>query len=228
MTTQPVHPSRKPGQPYDAHVHQDWASNVLEAQHEEALYAYGELALFTMMWRPADFEAGLVGRCTVCFGGATSRQAAAFQQPAQRECPSCYGTTYEGGFRAQIIRPALMADRNSEVTDQARGVVVTDTIAFETTADFTLHKGDYVFRFDNSRFQVEEKSEAVVRPGFGPPLSPDSFAGASTAHKEETTSVAYRILPTDPMTLATMLSYRGPLRVGDLSVNDVIRTRGYI
>lgn len=223
-----VNPARKPSQPYRTSGYQQWAAHLVESQHEEALYLVGELALFTLMWRPADFEAGRVGRCSECFGGAKSRQAAAFEQPLKRECTKCFGTTFEGGFRAQIVRPTLFADRNSEMRDEARGTVVSDTIRIETTGDFTLHKDDYVFRADNTRFQAEEKTEDVMRPGFGNPSGADSLAGTSTLHMEETTSVAFRIPPTTPQGLRALLGGYGPFLVDDIRGSDIVAPGGYV
>lgn len=223
-----VHPSRKEDQPYRANTDMQWAGNLVQAQHEEALYAFGELAIFTMMWRPIDFENGLVGHCTVCYDGPSARQAAAFKQPTRKECPDCFGTTYEGGYRAQIIRPTIIADRTAEMTDVPRGTVTIDTLSFETTSDFVLHKGDYLFRFDNTRFQCEEKAEAVIRDGFGPPVSDESFAGPSTAHLEDQTSVAYLIPPLDPVAIQTVLGIPGPFTVAQMEAMDTLSPNGYL
>jgi hypothetical protein len=226
--TEAVHPSRKPGQPYLASQHQPWSANLLESQHQEALYAFGELVLFTLMWRPADFEEGRVNHCPVCYAGNDSRYAKAFDQPTKRECEACFGTTFEGGFRAQVVRPVLLADRNVETTEVQRGVVSNDTIRFETTGDFTLRKDDYLFRADNSRFQVEERNEDVMRDGFGSPPAPDSMAGSSTAHMEEITTVAFKISPTTPAALRSLLGHRGPFHVDDLSASDLVKPQGYV
>jgi len=223
-----VNPARKPSQPYRSSGYQPWAANLVESQHEEALYAVGELALFTLMWRPVDFEAGRVDRCSVCFSGTKARQAAAFEQPTKRECPNCFGTTFEGGYRAQIIRPSLFADRNSEMRDEARGTVVSDTIRIETTGDFILHKDDYVFRADNTRFQAEEKTEDVMRPGFGTPAIADSLAGTSTLHREETTSVAFLIPPTSVQGLRSLLGHYGPFIVEEITAADIVAPGGYV
>lgn len=222
-----AHPSRKDGQPFRTERVMEWAGDQVQGSHDEALYAFGELALFTLMWRTMDFKDGLVDRCSTCFEGPASRAAAAFKQPSVNECPDCFGSTFEGGFRAQIVRPTIVADRDAEVTDQARGVVRLDTLRFETTSDFTLHKGDYIFRYDNTRFQCEEKDEGVVRTGFGPPNRADSFVGSSTGHLEEETSVAYRI-PPDPATLDAMLDIDGSFTVSVITALDVVRPGGYI
>jgi hypothetical protein len=221
-------PARKESQPYRPADHQYWGSALVEDQHVEALYMWGELAVYTLMWRPIDHEQGLVDRCPRCFDGAMSRQARAFGQATESECPECYGTTFEDGFRAQIIRPTIFADRNSEMRDESRGTVVSDTIMVDTTGDFTMHKGDYIFRYDNTRWQVEEKREAVVRPGFGPPQHVDSFAGTTTARRDDQTTVSFKIPPTDPIILRDVLGTYGGAILPDLDLFTVVRPGGYL
>lgn len=223
---------RKNEQPYQGAVHQGWSHDSVQASHEEALYAFGELGLFTLMWRPVDHEAGLVEHCSVCWASGddkTRRRAEAYNQPTQRECPNCYGTTWEGGYRAQIIRPVIFQDRNVETTDEARGVVTTDTVSIETTGEFTMRKGDYLFRFDNTRFQGEEKGEAVLSSGFGPSFSTESFGGGPvTLHMEEKTTVAFLIPPTDPAVIWGLLAKQGPFYVDNLREFDDLAPNGYI
>lgn len=186
--------SRK--QPYVVPGKQQWTSDWVVAQHMEALYAVGENCLFTLMWRALDVANGLVEYCSNCF--ENDRAAKAFgQPPSKKDCPVCYGTGFEGGFRAQIIRPAIWSDRNSEVVDDRSGTTTMDSLQVETTPDFVFRKGDFIFRGDGSRYQAEEKSEGVVRTGFGVPDSLDSFKGTiPVARLEDPTSVAFLIPPT--------------------------------
>lgn len=218
--------ARKFTQPYLAPGPQIWGPRTVSSAHEEALLAYGEYGIFTLMWRPADYDAGLVGKCSVCFTGPKAQQAAAFNQPTKRECPSCYGTTFEGGYRAQIIRPMIMSDRATVVADQREGTTETDTIQFETTSDFTFTLGDYVIRFDNTRFQCETKAEVVIRTGFDSPTSAESLSSMAVAHKEAETSVAFLLPPADPSPLVDLM---GPFHVQDPGAFNVeIRPGGYL
>ena len=98
----------------------------------------------------------------------------------------------------------------------------------ETTTDFTMTRGDYIFRNDNSRYQTETRNEAVLRTGFAPPNPLDSFAGSTVAHLEEHTSVAFRIPPTDPATLNSMIGTPGSFTVQSLRTGDFIRPGGYL
>lgn len=182
--------SRK--QPWYLRPKEHWASEQVVAQHMEALWMYGEPCLFTMMWRAQDHEEGLVELCSQCMG----RSSVAFKQPERKKCPNCYGTTFEGGIKSQIIRPTLFNDRNSEMTDSIRGTVTIDTLMVETTPDFSFRKGDFIFRADGSRFQGEEKGEGIVRTGFGNPDPDDSFRGTiPSVRLEDPTSIAYTIPP---------------------------------
>lgn len=205
MAVDPGSRSRK--QPYVVSPRQRWSSDWVVAQHVEALWLYGEMCLFTMMWRPQDEEAGLVQRCSVCY--VTSRSAQAFNQPPSKKgCSNCYGTTFEGGIRAQVIRPAIFSDRNTDTSDTPQGTVVQDSLQVETTGDFDFLRGDYIFRADGSRYQAEEKGEGVLRTGFGTPLTRDSFRGSiPVARLEDPTAVAFTIPPLDPRVLAVWLGH---------------------
>lgn len=208
---------------------QGWADDWFHAGHVQALLAYGELAMFTLMWTERDHDLGLVGRCQTCFDGVKSRQAAAFKQATERKCPDCFGTTYEGGFRAQIVRPVIMADRNVETSEEARGVVTSDSMAIETTGDFTLRRGDYLFRADGTRFQCEEGKETVLRTGFQSPARARSAALTSTAKMDDATSVAYFIPPRDPALLRIALGQADySADILDLRALETVRPNGYI
>ncbi len=217
--------ARKFTQPIRTSVQQPYARYGVGSSHEEALDSFGEFGIFTLMWRQPDFDKGLVDRCPPCWNGVHSQQAKAFRQPQERECPACFGTTFEGGYRAQIIRPLLVSDRADVISEEERGVMTTDTLQFETTSDFTLTLGDYLFRFDNTRYQCEQNTELVMRTGFGSPFAAESLQGLATAHLEAPTSVAYKIPPAD----TSMLTTAGGFNMADLdSLNVLVRPGGYI
>ncbi len=184
---------------------QPWASDQVVAQHVEALWLVGEAAMFIMMWRPQDHEAGLVPLCPSC---SSDRSARAFNQPERKKCPICYGTTFLGGIRQVLLRPAIFNDRNIELVDGVRGTNYSDTIMIETTPDFIFHKGDYIFRGDGARFQAEEKGEGVLRTGFHHADTKESFRGTiPSARMEDPTAVAF-ILPPSPAEVREILSER--------------------
>lgn len=221
--------ARDPQQPFFGYPTQQWGGALIENSHTEALYAYGEFALFTLMWRVEDFEAGLVGRCPTCYLG--DRGAAVFQQSPLIKCPDCYGTTFEGGFRAQIIRPAIIV--HSSPTDDAtiRGDLNIDNINMETSTDFVMHHGDYVFREDGDRYQTSEKQEDSVHDGFSVMDSQSPYvANIAEAKLEDPTSVAYTI-PVEvgggSATLHDLLD-RSNFGVHTATAADVLRPNGYL
>lgn len=213
-------------QPYWTPITQGWASNILESSHVDALYMFGEWALFTMFWRVQDETAGLVGRCPSCYAG--SREAQAFGQPERKKCPDCYGTSFEGGFRAQIVRPALFADRNIETTDTEHGTVISDAIHVETTGDFAMKAGDLVVRYDGTRFKVEEKDESILRTGFSPPVEVSYSGNIPLAHLDDPTSPSFLVPPTSASALRALLTPPNTHLVPDLSTQETIRPNGYL
>jgi hypothetical protein len=173
-----------------------WATQQVLDSHHDALYSHGEYAMFVLMWHPGDFRAGLVGRCQVC-SAQSSRAFAAYEQPTRRRCPSCFGTTFEGGYRARIVRPSLWLDRTQDTVEGRRGEVRTSYLALETTFDFTLHAGDYIFRLGGDRYACAELDSPPVRTGFESPAEQLYVGGVvDKVALEDPSSVAYAIPPT--------------------------------
>lgn len=206
-----------------------YSRDHLAASHREALLAFGEHALFVLMWQAADHRAGLVGRCPACYAG--DRLAQAYGQAPRERCPECFGTTYQGGYRARVVRPALFADSAPDSTDGPRGAQVSDSLSLETTGDLTIRHGDYVFRGDRTRWRVQQASGPVLRDGLDGPDPDERAAGTvGQATYEDEASVAQTIPPTDDELASWLRAYpagahlppdfsgledvRGPLVVG--------------
>lgn len=199
--------------PYYLREPQDWALAQEIQRHTQALYTIGEWVYLVLMWHELDFAAGLVERCSRCWSGAPTdreqRVAQAYAQPTQVDCPVCFGTTFEGGYRARIVRPAILADVEETERQDARGSVHPATLSVETLVDFRLRAGDYLFRADGSRWRLSAVQRTMVRTGYAHPAQ----AAAAVAYKargglEERTSVAYRIPPTDKLAIRQVLGQR--------------------
>lgn len=191
-------------------------------RHNEALYAFGEYSMFVLMWRIPDFAAGLVTRCHVCY--ARGRTSDAYGQSDKEKCLNCYGTTFEGGIRAQIVRPALWVDNDEDtiVTDARGQMTHSADRLVQTTADFTMRTNDYVFRYDGTRWQIGVPTGDRIHTGFGPIGSAGSLIGFNIngVNKEDEASVAY-LIPPDQASLMTMLNVTGtrqPLDWGSLDI----------
>lgn len=196
--------------PYYLREPQNWAVAQEIARHAQALYSIGEWVYLVLMWHQLDFAAGLVARCSRCWGGAPTskerRVSEVYAQPTQNECPTCFGTTFEGGYRARIVRPALLADVEETERQDAKGSMHPASLSVETTADFRLRPGDYLVRADGSRWQLSAVSRSMVRTGYEHPAQPEAaVAYKARAALEERTSVAYRIPPTDKLAVRQVL-----------------------
>jgi hypothetical protein len=178
---------------------ENWALQQVRDSHVQALNEMGEYSLFTLMWYAKDYDAGLVRLCPTCTisQGVLSRMSQAYEQPTREKCPDCFGTHFEGGFRAQIVRQSLWTDHNTDTQRTPRGEVSTDAMVVETTEDFVFRHGDYIFRSNGDRYQGEEIGGTWIRAGFDIPDFNRSVAGQiSQARLEAPASVAFLIPPT--------------------------------
>lgn len=196
-------------QPYYVRETQDWAIEQERLRHNQALFTVGEYALFMLMWHQRDHDAGLVARCTRCYGtsGVKAKVAKAYGQPEQHRCPSCFGTSFEGGFKARIIRPSIFSDADEDEQKQARGVVKPQALSVESTTDFRVRSGDYVFRANGDRYQLRVPQRVTLRTGFTMPTQADAAIGYNhaRANQEDPTSVAF-LIPPSAAQLAEMLT----------------------
>lgn len=187
-------------QPYYVRQKQDWAVQQERQRHIQAIYQVGEPALFVLMWKVEDFEAGLVTPCPRCrpeTGDVDARVAAIYQQPQTAKCPFCFGTTYEGGVRAKIVRPAIFTDADEDERKSARGVTHAEPLMVETVDDFRSRTGDYVFRRDGSRWQLGHPARDMLRTGYEHPTQAGMSLGYARipASREDASSVVFDIPP---------------------------------
>lgn len=203
----PVHPNN---QPYYIRQTQDWAVQQERQRHIQAMYQTGEPALFVLLWKVEDFDHGYCVRCPRCRQGAGTVQGrveAVYKQPLTATCPWCFGTTFEGGIRAKIVRPAIFTDVDEDERKSGRGVVHPESLTVESTDDFRSRSGDFVFRADGSRWQLGLPARVQLRTGFQQPTQTLSSIGYARipAAREDETSVAYQI-PPNPQELRAWLT----------------------
>ena len=198
-------------QPYFRPDPQPWAITQEKQRQTEAVYRWGEYVVFALMWRVQDFAAGLVDRCPDCYT-AYGLVAEVFDQPAKAKCPTCFGTTFDGGYRALLVRPVLWG--NASEIDQRRGRRGEDfiaTVRVQVPADdFQLRTDDYIFRSDGTRWQIKSFDSTTAHTGFGPKVGRDdnlSFQMPEVA-MEDPSTVAY-LMPPDAPTLASRLTAPG-------------------
>lgn len=207
-------------QPYYLRESQKFAVDQERQRHVQALYTLGEWTMFCLMWHIQDFENGLVGHCTVC---SSDQFSLAYQQPTRNRCPDCFGTTFEGGYKALIVRPAIFGDTDEGQAFQARGVVNSDDLDMESTPDFRVRSGDYCFRSTGDRFYLRVPQRVTLRTGFATPYQRDMAVGYNHAKAslEDPSTVCYTIPPAAE-DLVTILSVHATEPV-DFSQFEVIR-----
>lgn len=193
---------------------------------EEAVYASGEYVMFTMLWTAKDHAAALVDRCPVCFV-PQGRIANAYKQSSKANCVPCLGTSFEGGFRAQIVRPAILIVTPKVDHQDKRGQVERQSANLTTVADFWLRSGDFVYRVDGTRWEVSETGgeDSRLITGFNPLLSDSAIGGAYYLSRMDESTVAYKADP-QASELATLLRPIDPHVQVDFSAVESIR--GYL
>ena len=209
-------------QPYYVRETQGWAVEQEHMRHNQALWSIGEYACFLLLWHIQDFEAGLVQRCLTCYQ-PRGKIAEAYGQPSQNKCPNCLGTTFEGGYRALIFRPAIFTDTDESEQIAQRGVVHANDVSIDSTSDFRVRTGDYCFRQNNDRYYLRVPNRITVRTGFSHPAQAAAAIGYnhSRATLEDPGTISYLAPPTE-FELASILSMTSRKPV-DFSEYEIIR-----
>lgn len=208
--------------PYYIREPQNWAIEQERRRHNEALWYVGENTMFVLMWHLEDFLDNLVGRCPTCYE-SQGRIANVYGQSDEYKCLDCFGTTFEGGFKALIVRPAIFSDSDEGETRDRRGVVHPQDLTIESTPDFRVRTGDYCFRVTGDRYYMRVPERITLRTGFGHATQTETAIGYNHANAavEDPDSVAYLIPPAnDEVSQILNRSSRVPR---DWSTFEVIR-----
>lgn len=177
---------------------QQYAVEQERGRHDQAMFHFGEYAMFVLLWRIEDYEAGRVGRCPTCFI-SRGKVAEVYQQPAKKECPDCFGTTFEGGWRAKVVRPSLWDQSKPSDEQSSRGEVDRSTAGVQSTSDFYLRTHDYIIKADGTRWLVQTASENGLTTGFAVSRDNDALGyNFGTCTLIDPSHVAYTIPPLDP------------------------------
>lgn len=182
--------------PYFIRETQPWAVEQERRRHNEALFQFGENTMFCLMWHIADFNAKLVERCPTCYE-SMGEIAEVYGQPSKNKCLDCFGTTFEGGFKALIVRPAIFSDSDENETLTKRGLAHPQSLSIDSTPDFRIRTGDYCFRATGERYYLRAPDRVTLRTGFGEPGQAETAIAYNHANaaEEDPTSVAYKIPP---------------------------------
>lgn len=144
----------------------NWDVENERFRHDQSLYRYGEYSIFVTLWTMQDYIAGLVGRCKTCYATVGPVEDT-WQQPAYFKCPDCLGSSFEGGYKAILVRPSLWSWNEPTLSQTNRGVLDQGVATVQTTSDFRLQPRDYIIRGDGSRWQSQDVSGDHLDTGFG-------------------------------------------------------------
>lgn len=190
---------------------QPWAVEQMQGRHNDALYRFGEYSMFVLLWKLRDFSAGYVARCTNCQvaaeAGINQDILDVYKQSPEHNCPVCLNTTFEGGYKAKIIRPSLWDFSEDVEQDNRRGVINTAQAAVQSTPDFRMDVGDYIIRADGTRWNVQSLATNHLRTGFEYPMKSETILGFNYGRcvKEDPSSVAFEVAPKDPSIVRSIL-----------------------
>lgn len=151
-------------------------------RHNDAVLRYGEPTAFVLWWHLDDHKAGQVARCSFCYL-SRGEIAEAYGQGAQAGCPNCYGTTFEGGYRAIIYRPCLWDVTETSSDLRRRGVTTIKTARIDTLSTFTMRDGDTLVRLDGTRWRIGQPGMNEITTGFG-------FQGGLRSHIRSTAAAS--------------------------------------
>lgn len=182
--------------PYYIRERQDWAIEQERRRHNQALWYVGENTMFVLMWHLEDFQSQLVNRCPTCYE-SQGMIAEIYGQTDEYKCPDCFGTTFEGGFKAIIVRPAIFSDSDEGETKHSRGVIHPNDLSIDSTPDFRVRTGDYCFRQNGDRFFLRVPERITLRTGFGDPSQGGTAIAYNHANaaQEDPSNVSYMIPP---------------------------------
>jgi hypothetical protein len=192
--------------PYYLPDPQHYAIEQERQRHNQAVYSFGEYSIFCLLWTILDFTNGLVRRCARCYL-SYGDVADVYEQPSQRRCIDCLGTTFEGGIKAYIVRPAIWTTDSDEIREAPRGDLVINTATVQSTSDFRLSTNDYILREDGSRWQVKTPVTNWVVTGFEVATDARTMVGYNNVGvlREDESSVAYLIPPVTQAGLTSLL-----------------------
>lgn len=203
---------------------QDWAMAFVRNNHRQALAAFGEYNFYVLKWRIEDHVAGRVDRCHRCFV-AHGAIAEAFGQTSDTKCPACFGTTFDGGYRAKIVRETIWDFTEADETPSKRGVVTRQSASIQTTGDFRVTHGDWVVRADGSRWEIKGLGRTLVRTGFEHPTREGNMMGLSfpSVSLEDETMPCYLVPLGSNAEIAETLNPVKPRWAVDFAAHEDIR-----
>jgi hypothetical protein len=178
----------------------DYAAVQEIMRHDDALAFFAEMSALVLLWSIEDFNEGRVAHCPACYL-SLGKVADAYKQPGRHLCPTCYGTTFEGGYRALVYRPVMWAPVEQTDDIARHGHVKITSADVQTTSDVQMRDGDYIVRLDGSRWKISQPTGQEITTGFGPSFD-QKTRSSFRANMEAPTSAAF-LVPVDFLVMKT-------------------------
>jgi hypothetical protein len=164
-------------QPYFLKTPEFYLIGQERQRHNEAVYAYGEYAMFVLLWNAIDYNEGLVQHCPQCYAstGVDAGISEVYNQPSFAKCNLCYGTSFFlasagvdglGGVKARIIRPCLWNPTDESQKLTAQGEVIVAVSQVQSISDFRMRTGDSVMKADGTRWRIATHNTDSIISGF--------------------------------------------------------------
>lgn len=188
-----------------------WADSNQQQWHEEALQWYGEKVVVRQRWQPEDYANGLVTYCIDCQDSPNPssptqsvqvRASKVYKQTGNSYCPTCYGTTFTGGFQTTCYHLYILASDTPQTRQKlSTGQFWMDRPEVQFSHTPLLRQGDLLIRIsqwggelptqENGRFEVSNITPHTIRTG--PTNSSD------TIHTVSQSCVLENIWPDHPL-----------------------------
>lgn len=166
---------------------ENWAQIDQQRFHDEALQWYGEECIVRLLWRAEDAVLGLVEYCTDCqdspnpanpSSSIQNRVSKVYRQSGNSYCPTCYGTTFVGGFKPIAYHLYMLASDTPEVrSNLSTGQFWQENPRVQMSWYPTIRTGDLVARVQQwngdvptsitTRYQVSTVNPVTIRTGPG-------------------------------------------------------------
>ena len=168
-----------------------WTQTNQQRFHDEALQWFGEECIVRQLWRAEDAALGLVGYCQDCqdspnpatptaSGNAAirSRVLQVYRQTGNSYCPTCFGTTFSGGFKPTCYHLYMLAADTPQVrSNLSTGQFWKDNPQVQFSWYPEIRVGDLVVRVNQwtngqptslgDRFAVSTVNVQSIRTGPG-------------------------------------------------------------
>lgn len=154
---------------------------------EDGMRLCGATWLVRRMWTLQDLKDGLVKRCPVCWDEVNH------QSKRPNDCPNCYGTTFDGGYRPVEIRRVVVNENQNQDTEYDKdGVNTKFDVSVKMACEPIYHDGDVfaeVLEMTGTRVTLMGRIFQIDGP-----VKPQTLQGVTSSNNTEMTTNFQRMV----------------------------------